>query len=245
MMFGSVLYEALVNATGSGALGDVILSAADGEAGVDEVFGYSVEDGASPVRIASSGKTGSSLARASLYAERYYAIDPLARIVTSLKEGQPTRFGRIAAADIADPMYRRECYERPGFLEKLSFVRRRGSRHFVLSFYRNRERRAAAAGSLAGLAEIVLPLLRKQAELRHREPDLPLAERVEGRLTMGYPYLSRREREVCARTLIGMTAEAIAIDLRIRESTVLTYRRRAYARYGLSTAHEMIAKILV
>ncbi len=136
----------------------------------------------------------------------------------------------------------------PAFFEKLSFVRRRGSRHYVLSFYRNRDRPGASADALGTLAEIVLPLLRKQVELmRGDDPDLPLGRRLEQRLTMSYPALTRREREVCARTLIGMTAEAIAIalDLGIGATTVLTYRRRAYERYGISTAHEMIAKILV
>lgn len=245
MQFGSDFYEALVSATGSGAFGDVILSAADSEVGVDEVFGYWFEDGAAPQRIASSGRVGSSLARASLYSDHYHRIDPLAWMAATAKEGAPTRFGRIVAADISDATYRRECYEMPGFFERLSFARRRGSRNFVLNFYRSRDRRAVPEGALEPLTEIVFPLLKKHAELCEADIDLPLTRRVERRLAINYPLLTGREREVCARTLIGMTAEAIGLDLDIGETTVLTYRRRAYARYRLSTAHEMVGKILV
>lgn len=244
MQFGSVLYEGLVNATGSGALGDVILSAADSEIGVDEIFGYWFEDGNNPLRIASAGRIGSPTMRASLYIGHYHSIDPLAWLATAAKEGEPTRSGRIAATDITDPTYRRECYDMPGFFEKLSFARRRGSRHYVLNFYRRRNRQPAGVGALGELAEIVFPLLRKQVEMCGHDLDLPLIDRVEQRLLTSYPLLTGREREVCARTLIGKTAEAISIDLGVSEATVLTYRRRAYERYRISTAHEMIQKIL-
>jgi DNA-binding CsgD family transcriptional regulator len=50
--------------------------------------------------------------------------------------------------------------------------------------------------------------------------------------------------EVCARTIVGMTAEGISIDLGIAHPTVLTYRRRAYARYGVSSAHELMGRLL-
>lgn len=245
MEWGSVLYEALVNATGSGTLGEAILVAADAETGVDEVFAYSVQHQGQPMQIASAGRVGSSTARAALYADHYFTIDPLTPLTSAAREGEPTRFGRVATAQIADAAYRRECYERPGFREKLSFVRRRESRLYVLSFYRNRARNAAPDGALAALADIALPLVRKQADLRRDDPGLPVAARVEARLAASYPRLTAREQEVCARTLAGMTAEAISLDLGISETTVLTYRRRAYVRYGVSTAHEMLAGILI
>ena len=47
--------------------------------------------------------------------------------------------------------------------------------------------------------------------------------------------LTARELDVCARTLVGLTAEGIALDLDIQKSSVLTYRKRAYARLGISS----------
>jgi DNA-binding CsgD family transcriptional regulator len=41
-----------------------------------------------------------------------------------------------------------------------------------------------------------------------------------------------------------MTAEAIALDLGIGRTSVLTYRRRAYERYGISAAGQLIGDVL-
>ena len=243
-MLGSVLYEALIDATGSGALGDVILAAADDAVGVDEVFGYCFEDGLAPVRIASSGRVGSSISRATLYSHRYHLLDPLAWLTAASKDGGPTRFGRILTAEVTDSTYRRECYDRPGFWEKLSFARRRGHRHYILSFYRNYGRRPARDSALTELTDLIFPILRKQVELLGDDLDRPIVARIEDRLAKAYPKLTAREKQVCARTLIGMTAEAIALDLGVGSTSVLTYRRRAYERYRISSAHEMIGNIM-
>ena len=55
-------------------------------------------------------------------------------------------------------------------------------------------------------------------------------EKIEQRLGSIFYSLTGRERAVCARTMVGMTAEAIALELGISISSVLTYRRRAYER---------------
>ena len=243
-MLGSVFYEALIDALGTQVLGDVILAAADAEIGVEEVFGYWLEDNMAPVCIASSGRIGSSLSRATSYADQYHQLDPLNWMADGLQEGEPTRFGRVTAIDIEDRNYRQECFDRPGLSEKLSFARRRGTRRFVLSFYRARDRRRTGHNALGDLAEIVLPLLGKQIDLLGDELAVPAVQRVERRLKRTFPALTRREIEVCARTMIGMTAEAISLDLGIGETTTLTYRRRAYERYKLSSASEMVGKIL-
>jgi hypothetical protein len=49
---------------------------------------------------------------------------------------------------------------------------------------------------------------------------------------------------IASRTIAGMTAEAIALDLGIGRTSVLTYRRRAYERYGMSSAGQFIEHIL-
>jgi DNA-binding CsgD family transcriptional regulator len=51
--------------------------------------------------------------------------------------------------------------------------------------------------------------------------------------------LTPRELDVCARTLIGLTAEGIALDLNIKKSSVFTYRKRAYARLGISSQNQL------
>ena len=51
--------------------------------------------------------------------------------------------------------------------------------------------------------------------------------------------LTGREIDVCTRALAGMTAEGIALELEIKKSSVVTYRKRAYERLGISSQHEL------
>lgn len=51
--------------------------------------------------------------------------------------------------------------------------------------------------------------------------------------------LTPRELDVCVRSLLGMTAEGTALDLDIKQSSVVTYRKRAYVRLGISSQSEL------
>lgn len=52
--------------------------------------------------------------------------------------------------------------------------------------------------------------------------------------------LSKREVEVCARFLYGMSYIGIALDLGISEETVTTYRKRAYQRLNIGSRRELL-----
>ena len=52
--------------------------------------------------------------------------------------------------------------------------------------------------------------------------------------------LPRRELEVCARILYGISSEGIALELGISEQTVITYRKRTYERLGIATSRELL-----
>jgi len=56
--------------------------------------------------------------------------------------------------------------------------------------------------------------------------------------------LTPRELDVCARVLVGYSSEAIALDLGIGESSVATYRKRAYGKLGISSQNELFALCL-
>ncbi|AEG48144.1 regulatory protein LuxR [Sphingobium chlorophenolicum L-1] len=237
-------YEALIGAVGTASLGDVILHAAENVAGVDEVFGFWIEGDGSPMPLASSGHRGSSHKRASLYSTGFHSLDPLLPLIRNLGEQTSVVSASLTAGEILDPVYRRECFDRPGLSEKIAFVRTCGTRHYVLSFYRSRESLPGITDRLNALAEFTLPILKRHGELIGDEVGLSLTQRLEHRLARAYPALTRREREVCARSLTGMTAEATALDLGIAETSVLTYRRRAYERYSISSAGQLLEYLL-
>ena len=57
--------------------------------------------------------------------------------------------------------------------------------------------------------------------------------------------LSRGGVAVAARVLSGMTSEGIAADLGIGLQSVLTYRKRAYAKLGVCGQRELFALTLL
>jgi DNA-binding CsgD family transcriptional regulator len=52
--------------------------------------------------------------------------------------------------------------------------------------------------------------------------------------------LTKREVEVCARIIFGISSVGIALDLKISEETVATYRKRAYHRLSIGSKHELL-----
>ncbi|MEM7283725.1 MAG: helix-turn-helix transcriptional regulator, partial [Pseudomonadota bacterium] len=69
-------------------------------------------------------------------------------------------------------------------------------------------------------------------------------EDLEHRLAMINDGLTDRERQVCARIVLGMTSDGIAADLGVGSQTVLTYRKRAYARLDISSQNALFALCL-
>ena len=242
MSVSGVAYDALIGAIGAPSLADTVLSVADAEVGADEVFAYVLDGVCAPRPIASSRSVADYRDRAASYTRRFHRLDPVVQL--TLEQGDDLRMARIGAEDIGDRDYRRLCYDRPAFAEKLSYARRFGGGTVVLSIYRRRGREQRGIADLEGFAEMVLPIICRHGEIVGAYAGQTMLQRIEARMTLQFPKLSARERAVCGRTLIGMTAEAIGLELDIRTSTVLTYRRRAYERYRISNANQFLPKLL-
>lgn len=61
--------------------------------------------------------------------------------------------------------------------------------------------------------------------------------RLEGPLA----FLSEREQQVCRAVLRGKKNEAIAAELDIAASSVITYRKRAYEKLGITSRAQLFA----
>ncbi len=232
---------ALIEAIGSTDLDARLLAIADGLIGVDEIFAYAHSLGHAPNLILSRARSGQASTWPALYLDRFYRLDPL--LTQMSPTGPEYVILQVSAWDIVDADYRRECFDKPRFAEKLSYAARTGDSWTVLSLYRRYDRQTVDAQALAAFSALALPVLRKHAELT-AEARLPPIVRLLARLQRRHPELSIRENEVCVRTLLGQTAIDIGDHLGIQPSTVLTYRRRAYERIGVSSAAQLVAGLL-
>ena len=157
---------------------------------------------------------------------------------------------RLQRADIRDPAYGRELWDRFGLVDRLSALAGSAGHWLAFNVYRDRERGAFSspqARRFAQRAPLLLALLRRHLAAREPGQDTPgrLSPEAAGALLLRLPVpLSPREREVCAMTLAGHTREGIGLSLGIAASSVATLRARAYRKLGIHGTGELFALCL-
>jgi DNA-binding CsgD family transcriptional regulator len=142
----------------------------------------------------------------------------------------------VQAEEIQVDSWRHEIYDRASLAARLSFFYTPvdGST-FGINLYRDRTHGGFGAGEIDRLLAVA-PLLRQTHRMalcgaapgaRDRAQRL---ERALAALRRKAPELSARELAVCARIAIGTSADGIAAELDVAPSTVVTLRKRAYAK---------------
>ncbi len=238
--FDAALGADLIEAVGRPNFAPLLLQSAQAIDHIEEVFAYALPDDGPPQSLASCSTLTDQAQRAGAYAQHFFRHDPLLENRQAIAGGGS--FGRcVRVSDIKAYDYRAICFERPRFVDKLSFGWRGDGQTLMLSFYRRRSEDPLAAARLSGLAGITLSAL-----ARHALPatETSLLMRIDARLAIAYPALTARERQVCAASLAGWTAARTAVALGIGKGSVLTYRRRAYARLGISSAQQLLPGII-
>lgn len=134
----------------------------------------------------------------------------------------------------------------PHVRDRVLLCGRSGSGAFGLSVLRTDPHSPFADDGLSRLAdaaELLVAVLAKHADLRQYRPDVASAltalTDIESCI-VATSDLPRREAEVCARILYGLSSVGIALDLSVSEETVKTYRKRAYQRLTIGSERELL-----
>lgn len=218
-----------------------LLEVAHATAGVEELFAYRIGDGGTPKALASLSGLGDVEERTRAYARRFHKSDPAMIARAEALPGSGFH-ARVPAASIALGDYRRLCFERPRFVEKITFGWRKPDHTLVVSFYQRHDGAVPDLAQLGALAQIAITGLTRMEAKAVEGP--PLVAEVERRLAEAHRVLTVREREVCARTLAGRTAREIGAELGLGLGTVLTYRQRAYQKLGVSRSNDLLAAVM-
>lgn len=100
-----------------------------------------------------------------------------------------------------------------------------------------------AIEKVADSAELLMAVLGKHADVRQTRPNVAQAlgalREIESCI-VATSALPRREAEVSARILYGLSSVGIALDLSVSEETVKTYRKRAYHRLAIGSERELL-----
>jgi DNA-binding CsgD family transcriptional regulator len=211
------------------------------------LFRYRANNSVSCIATASRVYMDAAQENIDRFVVRCHRVDPS---VVALKQRSPeqTCVTKMEIGDIRDRQYRR-CFEMTHVQERLSLFSRLGSDLHQLSIYRGARQRSFSSHELAyfsALGGVVLVTASKHERLSREAAaipphlDLDAIERCLERLPCG---LSKREREVCSRAAAGKTIEGTALDLDIRQTSVITYRQRAYQKLGISRQNELVALV--
>lgn len=134
----------------------------------------------------------------------------------------------------------------PHVRDRILLCGRGASGAYGLSVLRADPNTPFAADSIRKLrssADLLMAVLGKHADICLARPDVAnaltaLAD-IENCIT-AMSELPRREAEVCARILYGLSSVGIALDLSVSEETVKTYRKRAYQRLAIGSERELL-----
>jgi len=102
---------------------------------------------------------------------------------------------------------------------------------------------AGAIEQLADLSDTLLSAMAKHVSLLVSRPNVAMAltdlPEIEN-CFRARSELPRRELEVCARILYGLSSIGISLDLGVGEESVKTYRKRAYQRLNIGSERELL-----
>lgn len=162
------------------------------------------------------------------YTDGRFERDPLLAELTA-EAGSLPACGRLRSGSLP-AAYRQRFFQAPQLSEKFAFVAADGARRYYVNLYRARNRPGFEDGEIVGLvqqAPLLAALLGQQ--LGCRAESAPLAGE-----------LSEREAQICTLICRGHTAKSIARQLALAESSVLTYRQRAYRKLGISRKSQLL-----
>jgi DNA-binding CsgD family transcriptional regulator len=207
------------------------------------------KSGVQVIAAASRSRDDTSSTIAQAYARQYFRNDPARPTNPDDQAAKHVALSHLRSCDLGHSPYRRDCYDKPGIIERLSVTCGSGDCVDSVNFYRTHQDgpfEAADYDIAIETTALLLPFIR-----RHRailaSPAANRADTLErfSKRLQGLPNrLAQREIEVCARALIGMSVEATALDLGIRPTSVTTYRQRAYQKLGISSQNELFALVL-
>ena len=179
------------------------------------------------------------------YIADYWRFDPANRAAPDVAHKGPCRSMMIGADEIPHARYRQHCYAAIKVVNRLTIMRRAGDSIIRLNFYRGRGNRTFDRGmeAIAAAGDMLIALIARHdawaAKIDGGEDFEYLA-----RLRYLCPSMPKRQLEVCALIVRGFFSEAIALKLGISLNTVLTFRRRAYARLRISSQNELMRLVL-
>jgi DNA-binding CsgD family transcriptional regulator len=201
--------------------------------------------------IFAANRGNSPIARsaANAYLHSHWSADPTNRILAEPCDWLRGVVACVSADEMLRLQYRRACYTRGDWarngcnlIHKVTVIKRYESDTFKINFYRHRKTgpfEPAAVQTIVESSDLLCAFLSRHAAAEAINDLGALREQFARYLHDCGRGLTGREVQVCAAIAVGMSSEAIALWLDVSLNTVLTFRKRAYARLGICSQNEL------
>ena len=242
-------YEGTLAALGSESFAPRVARAVERLAHVDRLYLFDLRG--SPVKVRSLVQVyepDKPPVAHETYLRHYLPIDPIQKVIQSGLPVDGMVQIRIAPSDILAAGYRR-MLETAQIVERVSYLRRARTGWQCMTVARKRRSGTfddEELGVLGSFARLLMPMIRRNESLTEsgQVAGREAVQEIEQRYGRRFPHLTDRERQAWARAVVGMTAGGAALDLGIALSSVLTYRKRAYRRLGVTSAGELARLVM-
>jgi len=201
-------------------------------------------------------RVGAAQKLADDYVRHFHAKDPNFAQIAGAEEGCEDCLIPLADDATYDPSYQNHFFDRHGLIDKASTIGKVEQGSVYCNFYRM-GRSGPYSDKDWQLLETILPLVTTLISAHYRILQLSpvskqgqrrnarsLVHNIISKSVSPFSQLTPREREVCERILLGYTSVGIGLDLNIAQSSVVTYRRRAYEKLDISTQNELFTLCL-
>lgn len=244
-------FEQAVLHLGRPAFPDALMAHLRRVAAVDHcmVFAFANDRDAQCLLTAGDIAIGDDLGSA--YAGHFHACDPNKEVIFQ----QPCDSNAVLMPFVARRMYRRDYrklfFDDSGIVDKFATALWHEGVCIYANFYRLEAGGRYSEQQVAALnrasPKVVAAITRHcqlilEARSRHRSDGAGLLAQAFARPPLD--ALTSRERDVCMNILQGLSSEAIAGKLGISLNSVLTYRRRAYQRLGITSQSELFSLVM-
>lgn len=241
----------IINNLGSSSFPDSLLDALNQECELNHLSLVHLEqnDRITFILSASSKDVVITKTMQHLYLSIYHRLDPNKDFLNHLSEEKSILVQRMQHQDIQDQEYRKLWYEKMGIVDRVSILTKADKGLYCLNLFRTEQPfNEKEINFLTEISNLLSALTIKHTRLSgslssFMTRDTQIETLME-RLTRIETNLTQREKEVCARILLGMSSEGIGLDLGVKMQSVLTYRKRAYARLNISSQNELFALCL-
>ena len=186
-----------------------------------------------------------------LYQAVFYKQDPNRSIIMdSPEQGKTLALPALSDKHYSD-IYRQSIYYSNGIIDKFGTAYWNNDVCYYVNYYRMDGEAPFSAQDreqLADASDLISNLVARHfaSEERTSVPGAQISERNLGRIVRELSPespLTEREAQVCTLIIMGCSSEAIALRFGIAVGSVMTYRRRAYARLSVVSQNELFALV--